>query len=154
LRVLLAEDNLVNQIIAVRLLEKGGHAVTIANNGEEAVAAVVNSGACRFDVILMDIQMPLIDGYEATRRIREHERRSKSHTPVVALTAHAMKGDQQLCLNAGMDDYLAKPFRATSLNEVIDRWTNASRSATLEGGALSAVLAGAPGGTQLTHEEQ
>jgi signal transduction histidine kinase/CheY-like chemotaxis protein len=127
LRVLVAEDNLVNQIIAVRLLEKAGHTVTIANNGAEAVSAVVDPGVCRFDLIFMDIQMPVMDGYEATRRIREHERRSGSHTPIVAVTAHAMKGDQQLCLNAGMDDYLAKPYRATSLGEVIERMTPVGR---------------------------
>lgn len=107
LRVLLAEDNPVNQRLAVRLLEKRGHHVTVANNGREALAVLERDS---FDAIIMDVQMPDMDGLEATARIREMERRSGAHTPILAMTAYAMKGDRERCLNAGMDGYVNKPI--------------------------------------------
>jgi CheY-like chemotaxis protein len=112
LRLLLAEDNLVNQRLAVRLLEKMGHHVTIANNGKEAVALVEQQP---FDVVLMDVQMPEMGGFEATAVIRAAEADGGRHLPVIALTAHAMKGDRERCLAAGMDGYVSKPIRSEDL---------------------------------------
>jgi len=111
-RVLLVEDNLVNQKLFVRLMEKLGHQVSVASNGREALTM---HAAGRFDVVLMDVQMPEMDGLEATREIRRRERRIGAHTPILGLTAHAMKGDRERCLEAGMDSYLAKPVRADEL---------------------------------------
>jgi CheY-like chemotaxis protein/HPt (histidine-containing phosphotransfer) domain-containing protein len=116
LRVLLAEDNLVNQKLAVRLLEKEGHAVTVVGNGREALDAI-ERGA--FDVVLMDVQMPVMGGFEATAALRECERGTGRHLPVVATTAHAMKGDREQCEAAGMDAYLAKPLQARELLAVL-----------------------------------
>ena len=116
LRVLLAEDNLVNQRLAKRLLEKRGHTVLVAGNGQEALAAVESE---TFDVILMDVQMPEMDGLETTVAIRELEKGSGNHLPIVALTAHAMKGDREKCLAAGMDGYLTKPIRSQELDELL-----------------------------------
>ena len=118
LHILLVEDNVVNQKVAVRLLEKQGHSVAIACNGEEALAAFLRG---RFDVILMDVQMPVMNGYEATQAIRTAERGTGSHTSIVALTAHAMTGDRELCLQAGMDDYLGKPIHPSELLAVLER---------------------------------
>ncbi len=115
LRILLAEDNPVNQGLAVRLLEKRGHAVIVANNGKEALEALEKTDFKGFDVVLMDVQMPEMDGFEATAVIRDREKRSGGHQPIVAMTAHAMKGDKQRCLEAGMDGYVSKPIRATDL---------------------------------------
>ena len=112
LRVLLAEDNLVNQRLAFRILDNAGHTVTLVNNGREALAAVQKQD---FDVVLMDVQMPEMDGFEATQAIRESEADKNTHLPIIALTAHAMSGDRERCLAAGMDDYLSKPVRATDL---------------------------------------
>jgi PAS domain S-box-containing protein len=116
LRILLAEDNLVNQRVAVRLLEKCGHTVTVAGHGGEAVEA---TGREQFDVILMDVQMPQMDGFEATRLIRQREHGSGQRTPIVAMTAHAMKGDRERCLAAGMDEYLSKPVQRDALLQVL-----------------------------------
>jgi signal transduction histidine kinase/HPt (histidine-containing phosphotransfer) domain-containing protein/ActR/RegA family two-component response regulator len=112
LRVLLAEDNLVNQKLAVRLLEKEGHSVAVAGNGREALAALDEAD---FDVVLMDVQMPEMSGFEATTVIREKEKTTGKHQLIVALTAHAMKGDRERCLEAGMDNYLAKPIQSNEL---------------------------------------
>jgi two-component system, sensor histidine kinase and response regulator len=112
LRILLAEDSIVNQRLAVGLLERHGHRITIANNGRQAVDLAVQDG---FDVILMDVQMPELDGLEATRLIREHERETGQHVPVIAMTAHALKGDRERCLGVGMDEYVAKPVRERQL---------------------------------------
>jgi len=117
LHILLAEDGLVNQKVAVSLLEQRGHQVVVANNGEEAVAAL---GRQSFDVVLMDVQMPTMDGFEATARIREKEAGSGRHIPIIAMTAHAMKGDRERCLAAGMDGYIAKPIRAKELYAVVE----------------------------------
>ncbi|MDB5308168.1 MAG: Histidine kinase [Gemmataceae bacterium] len=118
LRVLLAEDQPVNQRYAVRLLEKLGHTITVAGTGREAVAA---AAARPFDLILMDVQMPEVDGFEATGLIRRAEAGTGRRTPVVAITAHAMKGDRERCLAAGMDDYLSKPVVRDELLEVLAR---------------------------------
>ncbi len=120
LRVLLAEDNAINQKLAVHLLEKRGHSVTVANDGAEAVAAV-KSG--QFDVVLMDVQMPNMSGLEAAAAIRSMERGTGEHMPIVAMTAHAMKGDQERCLEAGMDSYISKPIQPDHLMEVIAQVT-------------------------------
>jgi two-component system sensor histidine kinase/response regulator len=112
LDILLAEDNLVNQTLAVRLLEKEGHRVTVATNGSEAVLMSQNRS---FDLVLMDVQMPVMDGFEATSLIRQREVLSGSHLPIVAMTAHAMKGDRERCLAAGMDGYVSKPIRTSEL---------------------------------------
>jgi CheY-like chemotaxis protein len=120
LRLLLVEDNLVNQKLATRLLEKMGHHVTLAENGREAVDKVV---AQSFDLVLMDMQMPVMGGLEATKLIREYDSRSGKRTPIVAMTAHALKGDQEKCLAAGMDGYLSKPVRLDLLVGEIQRVT-------------------------------
>ncbi len=119
MHVLLAEDNPVNQRLAARLLEKRGHRVTVANNGQEAIAL---HGHTSFDLVLMDVQMPLIDGLEATRMIRKREEGTGMHQPIVALTAHAIKGDQERCEAAGMDGYLAKPIRPEELDAVLQKY--------------------------------
>ncbi len=116
LRILLAEDHPVNQKIAVRLLRKMGHQAAVARTGREAVEL---SAQQPFDVILMDVQMPEMDGLEATRRIREREGPMAAHTPILAMTAFAMPGDRERCLAAGMDGYLSKPFRPAELEEAI-----------------------------------
>ncbi|HKD86542.1 MAG TPA: response regulator [Terriglobales bacterium] len=116
LHILAAEDNRVNQRLLVRLLEKEGHNVTLVEDGEAAVAA---SDETDFDVILMDVQMPVMDGLEATRIIRGREQQSGKHVPVIALTAHAMKGDRERCLEAGMDAYVAKPVQKQELLHMI-----------------------------------
>jgi two-component system, sensor histidine kinase and response regulator len=118
LHILLAEDNPVNQKVAVRLLEKQGHSVVVASDGAEALKA---SGP--FDLILMDVQMPVMNGYDATRGIRAREGKSERHVPIIALTAHAMQGDRELCLAAGMDDFLSKPIQPRDLYAVLARWT-------------------------------
>jgi two-component system, sensor histidine kinase and response regulator len=119
LHVLLAEDNAINQRVGVLLLKSEGHSVVVASNGSEALNAFEREP---FDLIFMDVQMPLMNGYEATRAIRERELQTGTHTPIVALTAHAMKGDREICLEAGMDDYLAKPIQSQALREVLTRW--------------------------------
>ena len=117
LRILLAEDNLVNQKLAVRLLEKAGHVVVVALNG---MLAVEITGRERFDLVLMDVQMPVMGGLEATAAIREREiLHSARHLPIIAMTANAMKGDREVCLTAGMDDYVAKPIQSRILAETI-----------------------------------
>jgi PAS domain S-box-containing protein len=121
LRILVAEDNPVNRTIATTMLARRGHTVAVAQNGEEAVAAFDHHETGPFDLILMDVQMPVLDGFEATGRIRQMERASGGHVPIVALTARAMAGDRELCLQAGMDDYVSKPLRANELMAAIER---------------------------------
>ena len=116
LRILLAEDNLLNQRVALRLLEKEGHIVTIANHGGEVLKAIELQ---HFDVILMDVQMPEVDGFEATHQIRAREAGLITQTFIVAMTAHAMKGDRERCLAEGMDDYLSKPVRRSGLMRIL-----------------------------------
>jgi two-component system sensor histidine kinase/response regulator len=117
-RVLIAEDNIVNQKVAYFMLEKQGHQVTGVRDGKEAVEAM-DKGI--FDVILMDIQMPNMNGFEATSAIREKEKKSGRHTPIIAMTAHAMKGDREMCIDAGMDDYVPKPLKADELLTKIEQ---------------------------------
>ena len=118
LEVLLVEDGRANQLVATRFLERRGHSVTLAENGREAVIAWENG---HFDAILMDIHMPEMNGFEATRLIREGEEAGSPRIPIIAMTANAMQGDREACLEAGMDDYLAKPVHATDLYEVLER---------------------------------
>ena len=127
-RLLLAEDNTVNQRLAVRILEKQGHTVTVAENGRLAVAAWEKARADGkpYSLVLMDIQMPEMDGFEATAAIRALEKPAGTHIPIVAMTAHAMKGDRERCLASGMDDYVAKPLHITRLVEVIGRLASPS----------------------------
>jgi len=116
LRVLLAEDNPVNQRLALRLLEKRGYLVTVVRDGREALTAVEQGN---FDVVLMDVEMPELDGFEATALIREQENATARHVKIIAMTAHAMKGDRERCLDAGMDGYVAKPIKAQELFQEI-----------------------------------
>ncbi len=125
--LLLAEDNRVNQLLAIRLLEKRGYVVTLAADGVQAVTAFERQ---RFDLVLMDVQMPLMDGLEATARIRAMELASGQHIPIVAMTAHALKSDEQRCLDAGMDAYLSKPIRTSELFSVLDSLLGLSSTST------------------------
>jgi two-component system sensor histidine kinase/response regulator len=120
LHLLLAEDNLVNQKVAVRILEKWGHTVHVVVNGKQAVEAVAKQ---TFDAILMDVQMPEMGGFEATAFIRKAEATTSAHIPIVAMTAHAMKGDREKCLDAGMDAYISKPISAKELADVLQSVT-------------------------------
>ena len=124
LRILLAEDNPMNQTLAVRLLEKQGHTVVVTSNGRKALEALGFTGTVAppqhsFDLILMDVQMPEMDGLEAAAAIRVCEKKSGGHVPIIAMTAYAMKGDRELCLSSGMDGYLAKPIRPDELYAAI-----------------------------------
>ncbi len=119
LEILLAEDNAVNQRLAARMLQKRGHRVTLASNGREAVELLERS---RYDLVLMDVQMPLLDGIAATTLIREREKETGIHQPIVALTAYAVKGDQDRCLAAGMDGYLPKPIRPEELDALLQTY--------------------------------
>jgi len=118
LRILLAEDSLFNQQVAIGILAKHGHQLVVANDGQEAIDTIA---AGEFDLALIDVQMPEVDGLEATALIRAAERVTGRHLPIVAMTAHAMKGDRERCLEAGMDDYVAKPIRAAELFAAIQR---------------------------------
>jgi two-component system, sensor histidine kinase and response regulator len=112
LRILLVEDNAVHRIVATAILRQNGHTLVHAADGVEAVEI---SRSESFDLILMDVQMPEMDGFEAARRIRQAEHETGRHTPIVALTAHAMDGDRERCLEAGMDDYLSKPLKKADM---------------------------------------
>jgi two-component system sensor histidine kinase/response regulator len=127
LRLLLVEDNRVNQKLALRLLEKMGHQVTLAINGREALDLLKPNS---FDLVLMDIQMPVMGGIEATQRIRDAERTSGGHIPIIAITAHAMAGDAEKYLSAGMDGYVSKPVRAASLRAAIERFAGPTFAGT------------------------
>ncbi len=129
LQVLLAEDNEVNQLLAINLLERWGHRVQVAGNGREAVELADREGV---DLILMDVQMPVMDGLEATRAIRAAESaRGRRRRPIVAMTANAMRGDREICLAAGMDDYLTKPIRTQDLAAALTRWSERIGDATV-----------------------
>ena len=153
LQILLAEDNVVNQKLAVLLLQRRGHSVTVVGDGKQAIDAVA---AHHFDVCLMDIQMPELTGLEATRFIRERERRTPRHIPIIAMTAHAIKGDREICLKAGMDGYLSKPVRAEELFRQIESCVSgnapaaepqsvvAKRSAPFDESAFLARMGGEP----------
>jgi CheY-like chemotaxis protein len=117
LSVLIAEDNSINQLLAVRLLEKRGHAVEVASNGREALAALEKK---TFDVVLMDVQMPELDGFQTTAAIREREKSTGKHLRIIAMTAHAMDGDREKCLAAGMDGYIPKPIQVKEMMDAVE----------------------------------
>jgi signal transduction histidine kinase/DNA-binding response OmpR family regulator len=148
-RILLAEDNVVNQRVAVGLLERRGHHVSVANNGREAVDAVMRE---RFDVVLMDVQMPEMGGIEATAAIRKHEVTSGDHVRIIAMTAHAMSGDRDRCLAAGMDGYLSKPINQPMLIDVIEQGSDGERPAPRAAIDQAALLARVGGDVELMHE--
>ena len=120
LHILIAEDNPINQKLAVRLLQKQGYTSAVANNGREAIEAWARQP---FDAILMDMMMPEMDGLEATMAIREREKPTGTHIPIIAITANAMVGDREKCLAAGMDEYISKPVDVAKLYEVLNRLT-------------------------------
>ena len=130
LRILVAEDNAVNRQLVTALLSKRGHTIVSVVNGGEAVAAVTNGA---FDIVLMDVQMPEMDGLEATAAIRKLEAVTGAHLPIIALTAHAMKGDREICIAAGMDEYLSKPINPKQLFALIESLTG-TLSTTTDGG--------------------
>jgi len=117
LRILLAEDNPVNRKLAVRLLEKEGHTVVVVDNGRHALEALEGGN---IDLVIMDVQMPEMDGYEAAASIRKAEEGTLKHMPILAMTAHAMKGDREKCLAVGMDGYVSKPIRPEDLRQAIE----------------------------------
>jgi two-component system, sensor histidine kinase and response regulator len=117
LRILVAEDNPVNQQLALHLLERRGHSAVVAENGREALSAM---GQHKFDLVLMDVQMPEMGGLEATRAIRENEKATGQHVPIIAMTAHAMQGDRERCLEAGMDGYLSKPLDPKIFEQTVE----------------------------------
>ncbi len=125
-RVLLAEDNEVNRLVAVKMLETLGCAVDVAINGEEALQKALEN---RYDIVLMDVQMPEMDGYEATRRIREAERATGEHRVIIAMTAHSLESDRHACLETGMDDYLSKPVKRDRLAEMLAKWVGVEEAA-------------------------
>jgi PAS domain S-box-containing protein len=129
LRILLGEDNPINRKVAVRLLEKQGHTVRTASDGREVLSALEKE---RFDVVLMDVQMPEVDGFEATAIIREKEKGGPDHIPIVALTAHALKDDRKRCLDAGMDDYVSKPLKPEEFFRTIARVVKKNRKRLFE----------------------
>ena len=143
LHILLAEDNPVNQRLAMRLLERRGHRVDVASSGREAIDWLERD---HFDLILMDLQMPDMDGLEATAMIREREKKQGGRTPIVALTAYTMKGDRERCLQAGMDNYINKPIDAVRFLEIVELTVNAQHrvanrlSITTIGSASAAVF--------------
>jgi CheY-like chemotaxis protein len=151
LHVLLAEDNAVNQRLAASLLERRGHRVTIAANGREALAALDREPV---DVILMDVQMPEMGGFEATAAIREAEQETGDHVAIIAMTAHAMKGDRERCLAAGMDDYVTKPLDSKRLCAIVEDLAANRTSAAAEPSdtILEPVLARVGGDRQLLSE--
>ena len=141
LRILLAEDSLANQKLAIGLLSKWGHQVTLATNGCEAVATATSG--VRFDLVLMDVQMPEMDGFEATQKIRQFEHSAgRPRVPIVAMTAHAMKGDRERCFEAGMDAYISKPVRAAELSRTISQFVPGERPSPLPAEQPDAAAAG------------
>jgi CheY-like chemotaxis protein len=125
LPVLVAEDNAINRTVAVKMLERAGVRTAVAQDGQEAVEMVARE---RYSAVLMDCQMPRLDGYGATAEIRRLEG-STRHTPIIAMTAHAMEGDRERCMQAGMDDYLAKPVTPPNIRSMVDRWVTNGREA-------------------------
>ena len=122
LRVLLAEDTPANQKVVTFILNKRGHHVEVAENGQQALTAVCQQD---FDVVLMDLQMPVMDGFQATQAIRKLADPRRARLPIIAVTAHALKGDAERCLAAGMDGYLSKPVQREELLELIERLAGA-----------------------------
>jgi PAS domain S-box-containing protein len=157
-RILLAEDNLINQKLAIRILEKRGHSIELVTNGRQAVTAFERE---QFDLVLMDVQMPEMNGFEATNLIRQREQVTRTHTPILAMSAFAMKGDRERCLAAGMDEYISKPVRPHELLQIIERLAPArtgtvtkTNDAAAEGAGLdcSALLARTEGDLELARE--
>jgi protein-histidine pros-kinase len=153
LKILVVEDNPVNQTVAQRLLERAGHAVTLANDGEEALEMLESS---QFDLVLMDVQMPVMGGIEATQAIRAREARHSwvvqgdwKPIPIIAMTAHAMQGDRQRCLDAGMDDYVSKPIDSKALFAAIDRVTRSTRAEAVFDSDISLLELGEEGRRQI-----
>jgi two-component system sensor histidine kinase/response regulator len=134
MKVLLAEDNAVNRTLATRLLQKHGHTVVVVENGRQALEALERETV---DLVLMDVQMPEMDGLEATAAIREKEKKTGGRLPIIALTAHAMKGDREKCLAAGTDDYLTKPIRTADLFAAVERLRNTKANAAPEASATT-----------------
>jgi CheY-like chemotaxis protein len=128
-KVLVVDDNVVNRTVAFRLLDREGYAVTLAGDGRAALAALEED---RFDVVMMDVQMPEMDGFEATIAIRNKEKITGEHVPIIAMTAHALKGDQERCLTAGMDGYVSKPVRKEELYAAIERAISENKIAKQE----------------------
>jgi two-component system, sensor histidine kinase and response regulator len=154
LRLLVVEDTPVNQVLISRTLEKMGHTVTIANNGREALDLLKTQ---KFHLIFMDVQMPEMDGFTATRAIRAQEKGTGSHVPIVAMTAHALKGDRERCLESGMDDYLAKPVSSREIAEAIQRLFPLAPAAAVASGrsnpwTAARALAQVEGDEKLLHE--
>jgi len=153
LRVLIAEDNAVNQMLAVRLLNRHGHSAVIADNGRKALASLEQQ---EFDLVLMDVQMPEMNGFEATAAIRQEEETTGRHIPIIAMTAHAMKGDQERCLTAGMDAYVSKPIAPDELFRVVAKIAPAPDRAIAQPDDeivdRSAILAQVDGDTELLAE--
>jgi PAS domain S-box-containing protein len=137
LNILLAEDNPVNQLVMQRLLVKRGHRVTIAATGKAAIDALSRD---RFDLVFMDVQMPEVDGFEATREIRKREASGQPRTPIVALTAHAMSGDRERCLEAGMDGYMTKPVNPKELDDTLKSFMASAHSSSAKPSAVPAAL--------------
>jgi CheY-like chemotaxis protein len=134
LQILIAEDNAVNRKLAVRLLERRGHSLTLASTGREALAAFEKA---TFDLILMDVQMPDMDGLEATEEIRAQEKHTGLHTPIVALTAHALKGDRERCESAGMDGYINKPIEAARFIQMVEEHASGADERFLSSAGIS-----------------
>src|SRR5262249_54271245 len=132
LRILLAEDNEVNQMMAINLLQKWGHQVEVAGNGREVLAALDRQ---HFDAVLMDVQMPEMDGFKATAAIRDKEQSSGQHLPIIAMTAHAIKGDRERCLAAGMDGYVSKPIQSAELFAALSVATGGPQSGVRDQGS-------------------
>jgi CheY-like chemotaxis protein/anti-sigma regulatory factor (Ser/Thr protein kinase) len=137
LRILLVEDNVVNQKIALRMLQKMQHRVDVADNGAEALEKLSRTN---YALILMDVSMPVMDGFEATRLIRRREEKNGRHVPIVALTANAMEGDRERCIEAGMDEYLPKPVRAETLQQCIVGVLSSQPSVPSQDGATTSSL--------------
>ncbi|WP_395749795.1 ATP-binding protein [Prosthecobacter sp.] len=140
MKVLIVEDGHINQLVGARMLEKRGHTVTLASTGRESIELVKKE---TFDAILMDVHMPGINGYEATAKIRQGEKDTGRHVPIIAMTANAMKGDRELCLAAGMDDYISKPLRSAELFQVVEQF--ARRASAQEPGSAAADQASTTG---------
>jgi CheY-like chemotaxis protein/HPt (histidine-containing phosphotransfer) domain-containing protein len=157
LKVLLAEDNAVNQLLASRILESLDHHVTVVSNGREALSA---AQAGRFDLIVMDVQMPEMDGFEATAAIRKLEKATGKHIPIIAMTAHAMKGDRERCLAASMDGYVSKPIRVADVEEAVTQAmaanpsSDAGSTSTAEDNLVdeAAILSGMDGNRKLLRD--
>ena len=132
-RILLVEDNLVNQKVALAVLKRFGHHIDVANNGAEAVQAVKQAD---YDLIFMDVQMPVMDGCEATAKIRSLDK-PKNQIPIIAMTANAMKGDREKYLQVGMDDYIPKPFELQEMFAIIEYWLEKKVTPVIEVNPLS-----------------